>query len=160
MRSSRRSTDSNKADGATRRDVRFIAFSPGAPLRTEPLQGKAMRGNPRAGRCATSRLVGVAGRRDEFPRGTGQAFRSSCSSVPLGNRRAGECSETEGRVLKSSSDLSDRVPVHQPAAGALPKAHAHYIWYVFVAIALVSAIGLIVFGRVTRHLDARKEAIA
>ena len=35
------------------------------------------------------------------------------------------------------------------------KAHAHYIWFVFVAIALVSALGLIVFGLVTRRIDER-----
>ena len=36
-------------------------------------------------------------------------------------------------------------------------AHAHYIWYYFVAIAGVSAIALIVYGRVTKKLDAQKE---
>ncbi|MGZ2369470.1 MFS transporter [Ancylomarina sp. YFZ004] len=35
-------------------------------------------------------------------------------------------------------------------------AHAHYIWYYFVAIAGVSAIALIIYGRVTRKLDAEK----
>ena len=40
-------------------------------------------------------------------------------------------------------------------SGAMPVeyAHAHYIWFVFVAIALVSAIGLIIFGAVMRRLD-------
>jgi hypothetical protein len=36
--------------------------------------------------------------------------------------------------------------------------HAHYIWYYFVAIALVSAIALIIYGRVTAYLDAKKAA--
>jgi dipeptide/tripeptide permease len=39
----------------------------------------------------------------------------------------------------------------QAAAG-----NAHYIWYVFAMIALVSAISLIVYGRVVRYLDQNK----
>lgn len=39
-------------------------------------------------------------------------------------------------------------------------AHAHYIWFVFVAVALVSAIALMIFGRVTRARDARAAANA
>ncbi|QZE13827.1 MFS transporter [Halosquirtibacter laminarini] len=34
--------------------------------------------------------------------------------------------------------------------------HAHYIWYVFVAIAAVSAILLVIYGIVTRRMDAKK----
>ncbi len=34
--------------------------------------------------------------------------------------------------------------------------HAHYIWYYFVAIALVSAIALIIYGKVTARIDAKK----
>jgi len=37
-------------------------------------------------------------------------------------------------------------------------ANAHYIWYYFVGIAAVSAIALIVYGRVTKKLDAQKVA--
>ncbi|MGQ1909067.1 MFS transporter [Marinifilum sp. RC60d5] len=37
----------------------------------------------------------------------------------------------------------------------LASAHAHYIWYYFVAIAAVSAIALIIYGRVTRKTDAK-----
>ncbi|MDQ2178431.1 MFS transporter [Marinifilum sp. D714] len=37
-------------------------------------------------------------------------------------------------------------------------ANAHYIWYYFVGIAAVSAIALIVYGRVTKKLDAQKAA--
>ena len=36
-------------------------------------------------------------------------------------------------------------------------AQAHYIWYYFMVIALVAAIALIVYGRVTRKRDAAKE---
>ena len=35
-------------------------------------------------------------------------------------------------------------------------AHAHYIWYYFAAIALVSAVALIIYGKVVRRLDAKK----
>lgn len=38
------------------------------------------------------------------------------------------------------------------------KVHAHYIWFVFVAIAAVAAVSLIVFGAVTRWIDRRREA--
>ncbi len=41
------------------------------------------------------------------------------------------------------------------AAWAAAKADAHYIWFVFVGIALASAISLIIFGAVTRRIDAR-----
>jgi MFS family permease len=36
-------------------------------------------------------------------------------------------------------------------------ANAHYIWYYFAGIALVSAILLIVYGKVTAKLDAKKD---
>ena len=35
-------------------------------------------------------------------------------------------------------------------------ANAHYIWYYFAGIALISAIALIIYGQVVRRLDARK----
>ena len=35
-------------------------------------------------------------------------------------------------------------------------ANAHYIWYYFAAIALISAVALIVYGKVVRWLDAKK----
>ena len=38
----------------------------------------------------------------------------------------------------------------QAAAG-----NAHYIWYVFAAIALVSAISLVIYGKIVRYLDAK-----
>lgn len=34
--------------------------------------------------------------------------------------------------------------------------HAHYIWFYFIAIASISAIGLIVFGFVVKKIDAKK----
>lgn len=46
-----------------------------------------------------------------------------------------------------------------PRAFATPEAyhaatqHAHYIWYVFVGIGLVSAIALLIYGYVTRRMD-------
>ncbi|MBD3221447.1 MFS transporter [bacterium] len=44
--------------------------------------------------------------------------------------------------------------------GPMPEAyaHAHYLWFTFVGVALVAAIALIVFGQVTRRIDARKAA--
>lgn len=39
---------------------------------------------------------------------------------------------------------------------AAASANAHYIWYYFGAIALVSAISLIIYGKVVNHLDAKK----
>ncbi|MCE9685453.1 MFS transporter [Shewanella sp. AS16] len=36
--------------------------------------------------------------------------------------------------------------------------NAHYIWYVFAAIALVSAISLVIYGKVIARLDARQQA--
>ena len=35
--------------------------------------------------------------------------------------------------------------------------NAHYIWYYFAAIAMTSAISLIIYGRVIKRLDAKKE---
>lgn len=41
--------------------------------------------------------------------------------------------------------------------GPMPDAyaHAHYIWFFFVGVALVSAIALVVYGRVVKAIDAR-----
>ncbi|MDB4583544.1 MFS transporter [Draconibacterium sp.] len=36
-------------------------------------------------------------------------------------------------------------------------ANAHYIWYVFVGIALISALALIIYGQVVRRIDAKKQ---
>jgi dipeptide/tripeptide permease len=37
--------------------------------------------------------------------------------------------------------------------------NAHYIWYIFATIALVSAISLIIYGKVIRHLDGKKVSV-
>jgi dipeptide/tripeptide permease len=43
--------------------------------------------------------------------------------------------------------------------GPMPEAyaHAHYLWYVFVGVALVSAVSLVVYGRVVARKDAARE---
>ena len=43
------------------------------------------------------------------------------------------------------------------AEWAAAAANAHYIWYYFGAIALVSAIALIIYGKVTKRLDKMKQ---
>jgi dipeptide/tripeptide permease len=42
--------------------------------------------------------------------------------------------------------------------GVMPAAYAdaHYLWYVFVGIAIVSAVALVIYGRVTRRADAAR----
>jgi hypothetical protein len=56
----------------------------------------------------------------------------------------------------------DQLLLAQQGLAEMPAAyaHAHYIWFVFVGIALASAIGLIVFGAVTRRLDAKQAVSA
>jgi dipeptide/tripeptide permease len=44
-----------------------------------------------------------------------------------------------------------------PEAWEAAKANAHYIWFVFVGIAMTSAISLIVFGIVTGRIDRQRE---
>ncbi|MBS5908964.1 MAG: MFS transporter, partial [Dysgonomonas mossii] len=39
---------------------------------------------------------------------------------------------------------------------AAATANAHYLWYVFFAIGLVSAIALVIYGIVVRRIDAKK----
>lgn len=39
---------------------------------------------------------------------------------------------------------------------AAATANAHYIWYVFVAIGLVSAVALLIYGKITRNIDKKK----
>ncbi len=43
-----------------------------------------------------------------------------------------------------------------PEAYAAATVHAHYIWYVFVGIGITSAVALLIYGKVTRALDARR----
>ena len=35
--------------------------------------------------------------------------------------------------------------------------HAHYIWYVFMGVAMVATVALIIYGYVTRKIDAKKQ---
>jgi hypothetical protein len=35
--------------------------------------------------------------------------------------------------------------------------HAHYIWYYFVGIALISAFALVVYGQVVKRIDSKKQ---
>ncbi|MBQ2452028.1 MAG: MFS transporter, partial [Bacteroidales bacterium] len=37
-------------------------------------------------------------------------------------------------------------------------ANAHYIWYCFGGIALISAFALIIYGQVVKRIDAKKQA--
>ncbi|MDL2214846.1 MFS transporter [Dysgonomonas sp. OttesenSCG-928-M03] len=48
---------------------------------------------------------------------------------------------------------------YTPEAYAAATEHAHYIWYVFVGIGMISAVALIIYSIVTRRMDA-KNAIA
>jgi dipeptide/tripeptide permease len=50
----------------------------------------------------------------------------------------------------------DALANHTPMPEAY--AHAHYLWFVFVGIAMFSAISLIIYGQVTKRLDAKKAA--
>lgn len=43
-----------------------------------------------------------------------------------------------------------------PAEYAAATEHAHYIWFVFVGIGLVSAIALLIYGYVTKKMDLKK----
>lgn len=40
---------------------------------------------------------------------------------------------------------------------AIAATNAHYIWYYFVGIALISAFALVVYGRVVKRMDRKKE---
>lgn len=42
---------------------------------------------------------------------------------------------------------------------AIATQNAHYIWYVFVGIGFVSAIALVMYGKITRRLDAKAQKI-
>jgi dipeptide/tripeptide permease len=59
----------------------------------------------------------------------------------------------------SAADQAQRLAALE-GHGAMPEAyaHAHYLWFVFVGIAFVSAISLVIFGRVVRRMDAAAAA--
>ena len=66
------------------------------------------------------------------------------------------------RFCPDPRTLPDAVQAQRLASlsgeGPMPEAyaHAHYIWFVFVGIAIVSAFSLIVYGNVTKRIDAKK----
>ncbi len=45
---------------------------------------------------------------------------------------------------------------YTPEAYAAATEHAHYIWYVFVGIGMISAVALVIYSIVTRRMDAKK----
>ena len=47
-----------------------------------------------------------------------------------------------------------------PEAYAAATEHAHYIWFFFFGIGLVSAIALVIYGKITRKMDAEKAGMA
>jgi dipeptide/tripeptide permease len=61
----------------------------------------------------------------------------------------------EPRTL-SEADQAQRLAA-LAGDGPMPAAyaHAHYLWYVFVGVAVVSAISLVIYGRVVARADAR-----
>ena len=65
------------------------------------------------------------------------------------------------RYCPEPRTLSDADQAQRLAAlagdGPMPAAyaHAHYLWYVFVGVAVVSAISLVIYGRVVARADAR-----
>lgn len=48
---------------------------------------------------------------------------------------------------------------NSPEAYEAATQHAHYIWYVFVGIGLVSAIALLIYGFITRRMDAKAQKL-
>ncbi|MBC8068829.1 MAG: MFS transporter [Deltaproteobacteria bacterium] len=56
----------------------------------------------------------------------------------------------------SAADQAQRLAA-LAGSGEMPAAyaHAHYLWFVFVGVAVVSAISLVVYGRVVARIDAR-----
>ncbi len=46
-------------------------------------------------------------------------------------------------------------PTHEAWAEAAR--HAHYIWFYFVGIALISAVALVIYGQVVKRIDGRKQ---
>ena len=54
---------------------------------------------------------------------------------------------------------TDEAGVLDTLSYAAATQHAHYIWYVFVGIGLISAIALYIYGRVTKNIDSKKENV-
>ncbi len=59
------------------------------------------------------------------------------------------------RTLSASQQALYKLAIE--TGGPLPEAyaHAHYIWFFFVGVALFSAIALVVFGRIVARMDAK-----
>ena len=53
----------------------------------------------------------------------------------------------------------DRALFSSEAEWAAASANAHYIWYYFAVIALVSAVALIIYGQVVRRMDVKKAVV-
>lgn len=51
--------------------------------------------------------------------------------------------------------FTDDAGVMDSVAYAAATQHAHYIWYVFVAIGAISAVALLIYGRITRKMDSK-----
>jgi dipeptide/tripeptide permease len=62
------------------------------------------------------------------------------------------------RTLTAAEQAQYNAAVAGEAAMPAAYAHAHYIWFVFVGIAAVSAVALIVYGKVVARIDARPRA--
>jgi hypothetical protein len=56
----------------------------------------------------------------------------------------------------SAADQAQRLAA-LAGSGEMPAAyaHAHYLWFVFVGVAVVSAVSLVIYGRVVARIDAR-----
>jgi len=59
------------------------------------------------------------------------------------------------RTLDAAAQAARLAAIETGAPMPEAYAHAHYIWFVFLGIALTAAIALIIFGQVTRRLDAQ-----
>ncbi len=68
------------------------------------------------------------------------------------------------RYVPDPKTLSEADQAQRLAAlagnGEMPEAyaHAHYLWFVFVGIAVVSAVSLVIYGRVVARMDAKSGA--
>lgn len=59
-----------------------------------------------------------------------------------------------GLLLETFCPDPKRLPPGTDYAAATE--HAHYLWFVFIGIGAVSALALVIYGKVVKHLDAKK----
>ena len=61
-----------------------------------------------------------------------------------------------------SAAVQEQHPLALAGQAAMPEAyaHAHYLWYAYSLVGLISLVALLIFIGVTNHLDAKKEAAA